>query len=508
MKFLAQNCVSLIAVICGVTAVVATTPAHADVLCVSKTARVNKKGQLPLGAQMFVRAACKSNEVAVLNTSQMTGPKGDPGVIGTAGAQGAKGDKGDTGAVGPKGDPGPGVSWVEASSATEMEANLGYIVTGDTQVDLTLPANLAVGDIIQVREGQQVTPWRLLPGKAGQTVQGAEGMYSAGARAWTDIAVSENGQFMAAVVQEGYIYTSQDAGEHWTERRGAGSKGWQRVFVSNDGMRLVAGASPSQVYASADGGANWVPASGDIVSFGYSSQLTGSKDGTRLYASGGFISFSQDGGVTWSKSDRIGGAVSLGCSSDGASVAVTQFDQSYRPALKTSSDGGQNWTNRSPPEGYWWNTESLRYPALSADGATMYNVVTRNPDWSEFSVIVKSTDGGVSWALLQAAGERPWRELACSADGQTVYASDNAGSIYRSVDAGSSWRLMFRSNGDFESLETNASGSTFYGWRRNLMTGLPMLFSSVRSSFTEIQGSRPIKLIYLGGDTFGQEQSW
>lgn len=98
--------------------------AVADVLCVSKTAKVNKKGQFPLGSRMVVRTACLKREVPVLDTAKLgggsvpgaegaTGPqgpkgdKGDTGATGQQGVAGPKGDKGDTGAAGPQGPQGP-----------------------------------------------------------------------------------------------------------------------------------------------------------------------------------------------------------------------------------------------------------------------------------------------------------------------------------------------------------------------------------------------------------------
>jgi hypothetical protein len=86
-----------------------TREALSEVLCVSKTTRISN-GRLPLSSQMKLRAACKKNEVAVLDTALLTGPKGDAGtgaIIGAQGPQGEKGEKGERGERGDKGDTGP-----------------------------------------------------------------------------------------------------------------------------------------------------------------------------------------------------------------------------------------------------------------------------------------------------------------------------------------------------------------------------------------------------------------
>jgi hypothetical protein len=510
---------SLIAVIFGVTAVVATTPAHADVLCVSKTARVNKKGQLPLGAQMFVRAACKSNEVAVLNTSQMTGPKGDPGVIGTAGAQGAKGDKGDTGAVGPKGDPGPGVSWVEASSAIEMEANIGYIVTGGNQVDLTLPNNLAVGDIIQIRQGRQRTPWRVLPGAAGQIVQGYEGIAAAGPRRWGSIAASDDGQKLAATTANDGIYTSTDAGVSWAPSSGSGQREWGEIASSSDGMRLVTsaralGAERGYLYTSDDGGQDWVERTG-AGEAGYH-HVASSSDGTKLVAAqdadtdwqngpGGWLYTSLDGGGSWTKRDSAGRGYwgSVVSSSDGLMLAgIVRDPKSIEKRLVTSSDGGLNWTSRIPPDGLKWSWVI----ASSSDGRTLVSPIGSSPD-GDAQFIAISTDGGVTWVKNEAAGEKPWMEVASSSDGQTLYATaevEGEMEVYRSVNGGASWELAF-SLDEFFGLRTSANGATVYGitYRPNVGN---FLFSSAMRGLTEIKGYGQLKLMYLGENTFGTVQ--
>jgi hypothetical protein len=505
-------------------------PAQADLLCVSKTAKVNKKGQLPLGAQMFVRAACRSNEVPVLNTSLFIGPKGEKGIGGALGTQGPKGDagavgpqglKGDTGAVGPKGDPGPGVSWVEASSATQMEANIGYIVTGGRQVDLTLPTSLAVGDIVQIRGGRQRTLWRILPGVAGQVVQGYEGIASAGAREWRSIAASSDGQrLVATTLYGGSIYISKNAGISWTESSGSGQRSWGEIASSGDGMKLVTSAGGNNggygsLFTSIDGGETWTERSGAGV--GHEWQVASSTDGTRLVAAaqsdndrenpGSFLYTSQDGGVSWTKQESAGTGEwsALASSGDGIRLTAARFNYdsntySSETTLTTSSDSGLTWTSKVAPAGFKWQGFGL---ASSSDGLNLVTILA-SPVNGAYAIAI-STDGGESWVRNQAAGEKLWSEVVSSADGQTLYASawvEGEVEVYRSTNGGSSWGLVFNSADYLSSLSTNSGGSTFYGITSRPNSGT-FLFSSDLTALTEVKGYGQIKLIYLGENTFG-----
>ena len=69
-----------LAILSMLTGFILPKPAAADVLCVSKTAKADKKGQFPLGSRMVVRAACLKTEVPVLDTAKLGG-----GSYGTSG---------------------------------------------------------------------------------------------------------------------------------------------------------------------------------------------------------------------------------------------------------------------------------------------------------------------------------------------------------------------------------------------------------------------------------------
>ncbi|EWM24799.1 hypothetical protein Naga_100354g7 [Nannochloropsis gaditana] len=59
---------------------------------------------------------------------------------------------------------------------------------------------------------------------------------AAGTRGWDSIASSSDGTKLAAVVYNGVIWTSTDAGVSWTERDAAGTRDWMSIASSSDGM--------------------------------------------------------------------------------------------------------------------------------------------------------------------------------------------------------------------------------------------------------------------------------
>jgi hypothetical protein len=557
--------------------------AYADVLCVPKTAKVDKRGQLPLGSRMIVRAVCTSSEVAVLDTTKLagaislpgaTGPvgpkgekgdvgatgatglqgakgdkgdvgatgatglqgakgdKGDVGATGATGLQGAKGDKGDTGAqgskgeAGPQGPAGPGVSWVEASDPTQMESNIGYILTGTSQVDFTLPSNLAIGDILHIRPGRQNASWRLLSGASGQRIEGYEGIYSAGVRNWHQITASADGQRLAASDYGSYIHTSTDGGVTWKEQQGSGRRLWSSLRSSSDGLKLLAGADdPSDpyglgfLYTSSDGGESWVERQG--AGRGYGWRLAYSADGTVLVAAaysdgdlatggGGFLYTSSDGGESWTKQIQAGRGqwLSVASSSNGQRLVGTVFkrvaDSSLRVVLVTSSDGGQTWSERdlNDPDGLTWAGYSGSGVVSSSDGLKLVAIAVNSATSRGF--IVSSSDGGESWSRIASAGERNWGGIAASSSGDVLYAVDGQNrEIWRSDNGGSSWSFAWRMLGEFKSLTTNGDGSVFYGTRYSRM-GVTVLFSSAKAALTEVSGRGELKVVYLGEGVFGE----
>ncbi len=434
----------------------------------------------------------------------LTGPTGATGPIGP---QGDKGDKGDTGAQGPKGDPGaPGsanglLPWIEVSSPTAMESNFGYIVAGGGEVQLTLPSEPAIGDIVQVREGSQPTQWHLVPGAAGQTVEGFEGLYGAGNRTWTALAISGNGMRLAAVFNQGYIYTSSNGGQTWTEHQGPGRRYWASVVSSENGMRLLAAESRGQsVFVSSNGGDTWIEHALPHMIGAWDSSITMSSDGMRITMANNDIDpvallTSSDGGNSWSQQSSPSGMSSctaIAASSDGLKLAAVWEKLSGGHAINTSTDGGQSWTERVSAGNSLWSDISS-----SADGSKLLAS-------TEAGYLSISIDGGETWTPQVAAGLRDWFRVASSYSGLILYASGRLNGanygVHRSTDGGATWQRFVR--GTMWGIESSGDGNVFFA-RRTSPRGGEILYSSAMDTFSGIRGEGEIKLIYLGSGVFG-----
>ena len=74
---------------------------------------------------------------------------------------------------------------------------------------------------------------------------------------WTSIASSGDGAKLAAVIDNGIIYTSTDSGATWTKRAEGTNRKWRFITSSSDGTRLAAVAHDDHIYTSNDSGVTW-----------------------------------------------------------------------------------------------------------------------------------------------------------------------------------------------------------------------------------------------------------
>ena len=123
---------------------------------------------------------------------------------------------------------------------------------------------------------------------------------TAGARNWASIAMSADGQRLAAVEGSialsycdvyGSLWTSSDFGASWTEQAGLGSECWRGVAMSGDGATVAAVVDQGSIWVSTDYGSSWSETSDpDSNSMPYMSTtyywraVAVSSDGTTLAA--------------------------------------------------------------------------------------------------------------------------------------------------------------------------------------------------------------------------------
>jgi len=94
----------------------------------------------------------------------------------------------------------------------------------------------------------------------------AAGSGIAGNKDWFSIAMSDDGQELAAVVGGSsgdgrHIYTSSNGGAKWTDRSTgtiSGNRNWRSIAMSDNGDDLAAVENDGHIYTSSNSGAAWV----------------------------------------------------------------------------------------------------------------------------------------------------------------------------------------------------------------------------------------------------------
>ena len=224
----------------------------------------------------------------------------------------------------------------------------------------------------------------------------AAGSVIGGNKNWTSIAVSDNGKKLAAVVGGrlgGHLYTSSNYGATWTNRSTAadsvsvigGIKNWTSIAMSDDGEKLAAVAWGGHIYTSSNSGANWTDRStGAIAGNKNWYSIAMSPDGQYLaaVAYNGHIYTYSDSEATWTDRSTAAGSV-IGGNKNWTSIAMSDDGQYlaavvYRDHLYTSSNYGATWTNRSTAAGsvsVIGGTKSWFSIAMSDDGEKLAAVV-------------------------------------------------------------------------------------------------------------------------------------
>lgn len=250
---------------------------------------------------------------------------------------------------------------------------------------------------------------------------------AAGTRDWTAITASDDGSKLAATVNGGKIWTSDNGGATWTERTATPTAFYTAIASSADGQVIAAVATSGQIQVSTDGGATW----NGRGSSGRRHGVGVSSDGTQLVTAvyGGSLQRSVDSGTTWNNVSAAGTrdwfTITL---SGGGSVIVGGVEDGQ---LHVSTDSGTTWNARASNR-YWIGLTA------SSDGsklaATSYQDSFAAPDG-----LYLSTDSGTTWTKSTSAGDRDWRTVSMSSDGSKLVAVVFGGEVHTSTDSGATW---------------------------------------------------------------------
>jgi hypothetical protein len=332
----------------------------------------------------------------------------------------------------------------QASGSIDLEVGVNPITVSVTAED----GNTVRDYLVSVTRADfpNTAPSFVIPTATG-SVLGAvwtERLTDAG-RSWYDVAMSPNGQNIAACVNGGGIWTSADGGVSWTERTSAGMRAWLSICSSDDGTKLAAAAGEEGLWTSADGGATWTNRAGALTAPW--NEVTCDSSGMKLFANYGFNNntayTSTNQGAAWTPRN-FPRCEELVSSANGNILAGIS---SQTGRLQVSTNGGGTWEPKGP-------IERATFMAMSADGSRFYVCINDG-------TIRRSINSGADFTTLSLPGHATG--VVCSGDGLRlawVDAEDGGrASVYTSTDGGttpiktpvqpviSTWLLSMAGNG-------------------------------------------------------------
>ena len=244
------------------------------------------------------------------------------------------------------------------------------------------------------------------------------------ARYWEFVAMSSDGSIQTAVVKDGEVYVSTDAGETWTAK--ATPALFRCVAMSSDGSIQTAVSYDGYIHVSTDSGDTWNPKDSSRQWNSVAMSSDGSIQTAVVY--NGQIYLSTDSGDTWTaQSGTYEPWQSVAMSSDG-SIQTAVTDNTVDGEIFVSTNFGSTWTLKGPSER--WNTV-----AMSSDGSIQAAVASG----SGSGQLYVSIDSGETW--LAKDSPRQWNAVAMSSDGSIQTAGVYSGQIYVSTNSGDDWTV-------------------------------------------------------------------
>jgi photosystem II stability/assembly factor-like uncharacterized protein len=277
----------------------------------------------------------------------------------------------------------------------------------------------------------------------------------------TAIAVDPNDAQTIVVATDGAgINRSSNGGTSWDIGIGDTSAlAAQSVrYAPANAQQLFVGANSLGVFASADGGATFAASSNGISELNLVSIAASPLDPANLAAAfqgnnnGGVLS-SHDGGSTWSQESLPPTRYSkVGFSPDGTLYAISSGPSTVAPEGLYRREPDGHWSGLGPDQGSLYESDlaALQFsdvdPNLILLGGADFGVA------GNAGTVWRSTDAGQSW-VKQYAGEGGTfiDDIEIVADGsdQTMIASytgkdtPDQGGVLRSVDGGEVWEPAF-----------------------------------------------------------------
>jgi hypothetical protein len=310
---------------------------------------------------------------------------------------------------------------------------------------------------------------------------------------WWSIAVSSSGQYQTAVSNNtDFIYFSRDYGFTWSEYASyeitEGDRFGTSVSLSANGNTVAVGSpyydlsgiiNRGQVRVFDWSGSAWSVRGTNILLGEGTNDYSGmsvslSKDGNvvaigaplndgaagtdsghiRVYAWNGSAWVQRgadiDGAYGMTSTNRVVTAVGTSETMFWRSISLSSTGQ-YQTAMpqgnriRTSSDFGVTWTERTVPPLAWWSV------SLSSTGQYQTAVIYSGRIWTSF-------DFGVTWTERTSPVSQIWHSISLSSTGQYQTAVAESGRIWTSFDFGVTWTERTSVNQQWRSISLSSTG--------------------------------------------------
>ncbi len=208
---------------------------------------------------------------------------------------------------------------------------------------------------------------------------------------------------------------------------------FSNIAISRDDKVLVVVGQDGEILRSTDGGANWSQVESTTKASLYGVIATHNGE---LVAVGdhGVVVRSTDGGTTWSKNYSGAQSLLFGviATPDGALVAVGE-----NGVIVRSTNGGTRWSKVNS------GTEISLYNIITAPKGVLVALGGADDDngsggLHSLNVIVRSTDGGISWSVIKSVTDSVLNGIIVEANGALIAVGEQ-GTIVRSIDGGVTW---------------------------------------------------------------------
>jgi photosystem II stability/assembly factor-like uncharacterized protein len=260
------------------------------------------------------------------------------------------------------------------------------------------------------------------------------------------------------------VYRWSESEQHWTHLPSPmdGKLVWAISQSPDDPDYFVAGTCPASLWYSSDGAKTWTQGKTSEPMNDFSGVNSGPTRVTQIlfdpidkgtvWATVEIDSIyrSADEGRTWTKLEK--GLIS----GDVHGIAVSASPQG-KVLLCTTNKG----LHRSTDNGETWVMEPLDYPfqycravQLSADSKNIFLCNGNGPPGST-GRLLRSHDAGNNWEDVHLPGDlnsTPWCVATNEGDPSLLFAVTNLGQLFKSTDAGTSWKKLRREFGEVRSI--------------------------------------------------------